>query len=193
MRRHRLVISGYEDRAVMRMPEGMDLDQRRLHIARDQRVAHPRMRLHHPVADIRRVKDAGLATRLEDTVGDLIDQGLEMEGAGMPHPVRTLHEDLGLAQIFLGPVHAQSQGITLMVHRPQPLAPQLTHCRSPSPWNRWSHAPIGIYAPGRDVAPMVRASRFHGAPLWTLAWEDRSATHPRGVPSPKQQVSLTRS
>ncbi|NDF54119.1 MAG: LysE family translocator [Proteobacteria bacterium] len=100
-----------------------------------------------------------------------------MEGAGMPHPVRTLHEDLGLAQIFLGPVHAQSQGITLMVHLPQPLAPQLAHCRSPSPWNRWSHALIGICAPGRDVAPMVRASRFHGAPLWVHPWEDRSGTH----------------
>jgi hypothetical protein len=36
----------------------------------------------------------------------------------MAHPIRTIDQDLRLAQILLGPIHPEPQGVTLMINPP---------------------------------------------------------------------------
>ena len=125
VRRHGLVVAGDENHAVVRMAEGMNLDHRGHDVARHQRVAHAGVGLGDAVADIAHREDARLTTGLEDAVADLLDQRPEVKGAGMTHAVRAVDEDLGLGQVFLGPVHAQPQRVALKVHLAQALAAQL--------------------------------------------------------------------
>ena len=132
VRGHRLVVAGDQHHAVVRVAEGVDLDHRRLDVARDERVAHPGVRLGDAVADVGGVEDARLAARLEDAVGDLLDQRPEVEGAGVAHAVGALDEDLRLAEVLLRPVHAQAQRVPLVIDLAQSLALQFTHRRSPS-------------------------------------------------------------
>lgn len=102
----------------MRVAEGVDLDQRGLHVARHERVAHACVGLHDAVTDVRRVEDPGLASGLEDAVRYLLDQGTEVKGPRMAHAVGAFDKDLGLGEVLLGPVHPEAQGISLMVHFP---------------------------------------------------------------------------
>jgi hypothetical protein len=100
------------------MAERVDLDHRRHDVPRDQRVAHAVGRLDDAVADVGDHEVGRLAARLVHAVRDLLDQPAEVEGAGVAHAVRALDQDLRLAEVLLGPVHAQPQRVPLEVDLP---------------------------------------------------------------------------
>jgi len=47
-----------------------------------------------------------------------------VERTGVPPAVGAVNQDLRLAKVLFGPVHPQAKGVSLVVHQPQPLAPQ---------------------------------------------------------------------
>jgi hypothetical protein len=104
------------------MTERVDLDHRRHDVPRDERIAHSLGRLDDAVADIGDHEVGRLAPRLEDAVRDLLDQPTEMKRARMPHPVGAFHEDLRLAKVILGPVHAQPERVPLEIDLAEALA-----------------------------------------------------------------------
>ncbi len=103
VRGHAFIIAADDHHAVVRVPEGVNLDHRRLNIPRDERITHARVRLRYAIADIRGVEHARLAPRLEHAIGDFLDQRAEVKGAGMAHSICALHEDLWLAEVFFCP------------------------------------------------------------------------------------------
>src|ERR1700716_3303812 len=98
------------------MTERVDLDHGGHDVARDERIAHPAVRLGHPVANVADREDAWLAAGLEDAVADLFDQRAEVERARMTHSVRAVDQHLGLAKILFGPIHAHAERVALEVH-----------------------------------------------------------------------------
>ena len=85
----------------------------------------PAWGLSDAVADIADREDARLATGLEHAVADFLNQRSEVERAGVAHAVGAVDQDLGLGQVFLGPVHTQPQRVALEVDLAQALAAQL--------------------------------------------------------------------
>jgi hypothetical protein len=122
---HRLVVAGDQDHAVVGMPQGVDLDHRRHDVAGDERVAHAVGGLDDAVADVADGEDARFPAGLVDAVADFLDQLPEVERARVAHAVGAVHQDLRLAEIFLGPVHPEAERVSLMVHHAQSLAAEL--------------------------------------------------------------------
>jgi hypothetical protein len=104
------------------MAERVYLDHRRDDVPRNEGVAHSLGRLDDSVADVGDDEVRRLAAHLEHAVGDLVDQVAEVKRARVTHPVRAFHEHLRLAEVILGPVHAQPERVTLEVHLTEALA-----------------------------------------------------------------------
>jgi hypothetical protein len=134
---HGLVVAGDQHHAIVRMGKRVNLHHRGHDVPGDERVAHAHCRLDHTVADVADREDARLAARLVHAVADLFDKATEVKRAGVAHAVGAVDQDLRLAKVFFGPVHAQAKSVPLVVHQPEPLAPQrlldMGHVRPPLP------------------------------------------------------------
>jgi len=109
----------------VRMSKRMDFDHRRHNIPRHQRITHATCSLDHAVADIADSEDTRFPTSFVDAVAYFVDQLPEVERPWMAHSVSALDEDLRLFQVFLGPVHAHPESISLKVHCTQFLTAKL--------------------------------------------------------------------
>src|SRR5262249_33880390 len=82
-----------------------------------------------------------LAAGLEHAVRHLLDEGAEVERAGVAHPVRALDQHLRLREVVLRPVHAEPKRVSLEVDLTEALAAK------PRPID-WSGSLPGRHADG---------------------------------------------
>src|SRR6185312_15704448 len=99
----------------MRMAERMNLHHCRDHVAGNQGITHAGSCLYNAVAYVAHGEDAGFAACFEDSVVDLGNERFEVKGSRVSHPPGAFHQDLWFGKIFLGPIHAQSKSVALMV------------------------------------------------------------------------------
>src|SRR5262252_1729934 len=149
----------------MRVAERMDFDHGGHDVARNERVAHASVRLRHAIANVAHSEDTGFAAGFEHTVADFFDQRAEVKRARMTLPIRAVDQHLGFAEVFLGPVHAQAQGIALEVHLAETLAAELTWIARHQA-NRCRSASRCMYSSSRQLTSAAACMPAQSASRW---------------------------